>query len=122
MTPSLICMDIFNLERDIRKLETLGVDFLHIDILDGHFSPSLPLGLELVKQLRKRTDLAFDVHLMVENNEFFILEMAKIGVQQLCFHFESAFHVDRMLSLTQEAGIIPAKALSPQLVGHPQHA
>ena len=113
ISPSLICTDLCNIERDVHNLEAAGVDFLHIDLLDGHFSPSMPMGIEVVQQVRQKTQLPFDVHLMVENNEFFISEMAKIGVQQMCFHYESAFHVDRMLSLIQQNGIRPGIALMP---------
>lgn len=110
---SLICADFCNLEKDIRTLEKLGVDYLHVDLIDAHFSPSMPLGLETVRQLRDKTALSFDVHLMVEDNEFFIRQMVKIGVQQMCFHYESAFHVDRMLNLIQENGIRAGIALMP---------
>lgn len=113
ISPSLICTDLCNIERDVHNLEAAGVDFLHIDLLDGHFSPSMPMGIEVVQQVRQKTQLPFDVHLMVENNEFFISEMSKIGVQQMCFHYESAFHVDRMLSLIQQNGIRPGIALMP---------
>ena len=113
ISPSLICTDLCNIERDVRNLEAAGVDFLHIDLLDGHFSPSMPMGIEVVQQVRQKTQLPFDVHLMVENNEFFIREMVKIGVRQMCFHYESAFHVDRMLSLIQENDIRPGIALMP---------
>ncbi len=113
LAPSLICTDLCNLERDVHKLEAAGVDFLHVDLLDGHFSPSMPIGIEVVRQVRRKTRLPFDVHLMVENNEFFIREMADIGVQRICFHYESAFHVDRMLDLIKGQNILAGIALSP---------
>lgn len=94
-------------------MESAGIDFVHVDLIDAHFSPSMPMGIEVVQQARKKTGLPFDVHLMVENNEFFIREMAKIGVQRISFHYESAFHVDRMLSLVREAGIRAGIALMP---------
>ncbi len=113
IAPSLICTDLCNLERDVHMLEAAGVDYLHVDLLDGHFSPSMPIGIEVVRQVRKKTRLPFDVHLMVENNEFFIREMAGIGVQRICFHYESAFHVDRMLDLIRGHNIQAGIALSP---------
>lgn len=94
-------------------MEAAGIDQVHIDLIDGHFSPSLPMGIEVVQQARKRTALPFDVHLMVQNNEFFIGEMLKIGVQRICFHHESAFHVDRLLSLIRDAGVKAGIALMP---------
>ena len=59
-TPSLICLDLCNLERDVKVLEQNQIRMLHVDILDGHFSPSMPLGLDTVRQLRDKTDLPFD--------------------------------------------------------------
>ena len=60
ISPSLICLDLCNLERDVRALERNDIQMLHVDILDGHFSPSMPLGLDTVRQLRAKNDLAFD--------------------------------------------------------------
>ena len=64
-SPSLICLDLCNLESQVRQVEKAGIEMLHVDILDGHFSPSMPLGLDTVRQLRAKTDLAFDCHVMV---------------------------------------------------------
>lgn len=113
ISASLICCDLCNVERALRDLESAGVDYLHIDLIDAHFSPSMPLGIELVQQARKKTKLSFDVHLMVEDNEFFIREMLKVGVQRICFHYESARHVDRLLGLIHENGIKAGIALMP---------
>lgn len=110
---SLICCDLCNIERELNTLESAGADYLHIDLIDGHFSPSMPMGIEVVQQARKKTALPFDVHLMVENNEFFVAEMLKVGVQRICFHYESAFHVDRLLSLIRASGVKAGIALMP---------
>ena len=67
ISPSLICLDLCNLEQQVRLVEESGIRMLHVDILDGHFSPSMPLGLETVKQLRKKTDLEFEAHVMTAN-------------------------------------------------------
>ena len=80
-TVSLITLDHCNLESQIHILESGGIDLLHVDILDGHFSPSMPLGLETVRQLRQKTDLAFDCHIMTDPQEYFIDELLDIGVQ-----------------------------------------
>jgi ribulose-phosphate 3-epimerase len=113
LSPSLICLDLCNLEKAVRELEDQGINLLHVDILDGHFSPSMPIGIDVVRQLRSKTRLAFDVHLMVENNEFFIQEMLGIGVQQMCFHYESASHIDRLLDLIKANNVKVGLALSP---------
>jgi ribulose-phosphate 3-epimerase len=110
---SLICCDLCNIERELKTLESAGADYLHIDLIDGHFSPSMPMGIEVVQQARKKTALPFDVHLMVEYNEFFVAEMLKVGVQRICFHYESAFHVDRLLGLIRGSGVKAGIALMP---------
>jgi ribulose-phosphate 3-epimerase len=110
---SLICADLCNIERELQRMESAGIDLLHVDLIDAHFSPSMPMGLEVVQQARKKTALPFDVHLMVRDNEFFIGEMLKIGVRRISFHPESAFHVDRCLSLIRDAGVQAGLALMP---------
>lgn len=110
---SLICADLCNIERELQCMEAAGIDLLHVDLIDAHFSPSMPMGIEVVQQARKKTSLPFDVHLMVHDNEFFIGEMVKIGVQRISFHPESAFHVDRCLGLIRDAGIQAGLALMP---------
>ncbi len=113
ISPSLICCDLCNLEQEVARLERIGVDSLHIDIIDSHFSPSLPMGIDTIRQLRKKTDLDFDIHLMVENNEFFINEMIDIGVQRICFHCESELHIDRMLNIIKSNNVEAGIALNP---------
>jgi ribulose-phosphate 3-epimerase len=112
-SPSLICLDQCNLERDVKELEQAGIKMLHIDILDGLFSPSMPLGLEAVKQLRDKTDMFFDCHLMTRNTDFFIDELLAIGVQHICLHSEGCSHIDGTLSKIHEAGILAGLALKP---------
>ena len=85
ISPSLICLDMCNLQEQMRLLEQGGCKLLHVDILDGHFSPSLPLGLETVKQLRKVTQLPFEAHVMATENAFFVDELMNIGVEQIAF-------------------------------------
>ncbi|CUH97349.1 hypothetical protein P22_3476 [Propionispora sp. 2/2-37] len=113
ISPSVICADFCNLLDDIRKLEETGIHSLHVDLIDGHFSPSMPLGLTVIEQLRNKSSLDFDVHIMAEDNEFFIKELTKIGVQSITFHYESAFHVERMLQLIKAAGSKAGIALNP---------
>jgi ribulose-phosphate 3-epimerase len=81
--------------------------------MDAHFVPNMPCGLVLLEQMRSRTSLPFDVHLMVEDNEFFIRELAKIGVQMISVHYESSRHCDRTLSLIRECGAQAGLALNP---------
>ena len=113
ISPSMMCADLWRLEEEVRQLEAAGVDLLHFDIMDAHFVPNMPVGLVLLEQLRPRTDLPFDVHLMVEDNDFFVEKIAPIGVQQISVHVESAVHLDRTLTLIHDRGIKAGVALNP---------
>lgn len=113
MSPSLICMDLCNLERDVRVLEEAGVAMLHVDIVDGYFSPSLPMGLDVIRQLRKRTDLPFDSHVMAMENDYIVDQLVDIGVSSLCFQVETERHLARRLSQLRKNGVRPGLALSP---------
>ncbi|RKU24673.1 ribulose-phosphate 3-epimerase [Candidatus Poribacteria bacterium] len=108
-----MCADLCNLQADIRELEISGIEMLHFDLMDAHFVPNMPIGLALIQQIRLKTDLAFDIHLMVEDNDFFVAETAKIGVQQIAIHAESATHLDRTLTLIKDHGIKAGVALNP---------
>ena len=112
-TVSLITLDHCNLESQVRVLERSGVELLHVDILDGHFSPSMPLGLETVRQLRSKTELAFDCHIMTDPQDYFIDELLDIGVQQIVFHAETQRHIDGMLNRIHAAGVRAGVALKP---------
>ncbi|MGM9641127.1 MAG: ribulose-phosphate 3-epimerase [Faecousia sp.] len=114
ISPSLIsCCDMCNLEASIRQLEQAGIRMLHVDILDGHFSPSMPLGLDAVRALRAITDMEFDVHLMATEHDYFISELLDIGVQQIVFHGECEPHIDNRLNMIHAAGVRAGVALKP---------
>ena len=111
--PSLMCADLCNLEREVAELEALGVEALHVDLMDARFVPNMPLGLATLEQLRSRTELPFDVHLMVEDNDFFVQRLGTIGVQSISVHVESAVHLDRTLAAIREQGARAGAALNP---------
>ena len=113
ISPSLICLDMCNLESQAGVLEACGVKMLHVDILDGHFSPSMPLGLDTVRQLRARTNLTFDCHLMVTEQDYFVDELLDIGVDQIVFHAETQPHIDGMLNRIHARGVRAGVALKP---------
>lgn len=112
-SPSLICLDMCNLESQVRILESSGIELLHVDILDGHFSPSMPLGLDTVRQLRAKTNLAFDCHVMVTAQDYFVDELLDIGVEQIVFHAETQPHIDGMLNRIHARGVHAGVALKP---------
>ena len=114
LSPSLIsCCDMCRLGDSVRDLEAAGIEMLHVDILDGHFSPSMPLGLDAVRALRKVSDLVFDVHLMATEHDYFISELLDIGVDQIVFHGEMEPHIDNRLNMLRAAGVRAGEALKP---------
>ncbi|MBE6940882.1 MAG: ribulose-phosphate 3-epimerase [Ruminococcaceae bacterium] len=114
ISPSLISVcDMCNLEPSVRQLEDAGIEMLHVDILDGHFSPSMPLGLDTVRQLRKKTEMFFDVHVMTTAHDFFVAELLDIGVQSIVFHGEMEPHMDYRLNQIRKAGVKAGVAMKP---------
>lgn len=113
LSPSLICLDLCNLEDQVRTLEKSGIKMLHVDIMDGHFSPSMPLGLDTVRQLREKTNLQFDCHVMVTEQDYFVDELLDIGVEQIVFHAETQPHIDGMLNRIHAKGVKAGIALKP---------
>lgn len=113
IAPSLICMDLCNLENEVRKLEKTDCEMLHVDILDGYFSPSMPLGIDTVRTLREKTDMCFDAHVMAMDNTFFMEQLADIGVGRMCFQVETERHISRKLSWIKSKGIEAGVALAP---------
>lgn len=113
ISPSLICFDMLHLEEQMRQIEKSGIKMLHIDILDGHFSPSMPLGFETLLQLRNVTELPFECHVMADPPEFYVDELLNIGVQQIVFHIETASHVDRLINYIHSKGVRAGVALKP---------
>lgn len=113
VAPSIMCADAGHLAEEIRLLEELGCDWLHFDVMDGHFVPNLPLGLGLIRDLRRLTRLPFDVHLMVRENDLFVDLLAPLEVQYISVHAESATHLDRTLERIRSANAKAGVALNP---------
>lgn len=112
-SPSLICLDMLHLEEQICQLRSIGIKMLHLDILDGHFSPSMPLGFEMIKQLREVTDMEFECHVMADSPAYFIEELLNIGVSQIVFQVETAVHADRLLNHIHMKKVKAGLALTP---------
>ena len=113
IAPSLMCADMCRLGSDVHQLESAGVDLWHLDIIDGHFAPNLPLGLCAIEQLRPKTAKPFDVHLMVNHPDWLIDRMAGIGVESICVHVEACPHLERTLQRIRAYGIRAGAALNP---------
>ena len=89
ISPSILSADFANLERDIHKVEINGADWVHVDVMDGHFVPNITIGIPVVKSLKPITKLPLDVHLMIENPEKYIDDFATAGADIITFHYEA---------------------------------
>lgn len=89
ISPSILSADFANLERDIKRVEDNGADWIHVDVMDGHFVPNITIGVPVVKSLKKITKLPLDVHLMIENPDKYVEPFAKAGADILTFHYEA---------------------------------
>ncbi|RJQ39798.1 MAG: ribulose-phosphate 3-epimerase [Anaerolineaceae bacterium] len=110
---SLMCADYLNLERDIRLLEQSGVDYLHFDVMDGHFVPNFGLNLDLLKTARRITNLPINVHLMIDNAADYIDAYIDAGCNSLSFHQEPTYHIQRLLQKIKDRGVQAGIALNP---------
>lgn len=116
ISPSILSADFMNLERDIRMLEQGGTDFIHVDVMDGHFVPNLTMGVPVVKQLKKVTQVPLDVHLMISNPLEQLDWYLDAGADLVSVHME-ALHggaeVHEFIARTRAAGVRPALTLKP---------
>ncbi len=113
LAPSLLSADFSNLGSEIRKAETGGADWIHIDIMDGHFVPNLTIGPPVIESLRRVTALPFDVHLMIEEPERYIEEFAKAGADIITVHQEASCHLHRIVQNIKGFGIKAGVSINP---------
>lgn len=111
LCPSLLAADFFNLEQALSKVQE--ADFLHLDVMDGHFVPNLSFGAPVLASLKDKTSLLFDAHLMVQNPDMYIEEYAKLGVKNLSVHVETCPHLHRTLSKIKECNMAASVVLNP---------
>ena len=114
IAPSLICADLCNLASEVAELESIGCRMLHIDIIDGIFSPDMPLGVSTVKKLRSLTGMSFDTHLMSVNNQPYVDMLLECGIDRLCFHSEFEARPSILLRKIKAAGVKAGLAVSPE--------
>jgi len=113
LSASIMCANFSHLRKDIEELEKGGIDYLHFDIMDGHFVPNFTMGPDILKTVRKLTSLSFDTHLMVENPDEYIPVFIEAGSNLIFFHIEASLHPQRTIYLIKKEGAKAGIALNP---------
>lgn len=113
IAPSILSADFARLGEEVAAIAAAGADFIHVDVMDGHFVPNLTIGPAVVKAIRSATTLPFDVHLMIAPVDPYIDEFASAGANILTVHPEAGPHLHRTLQRIRDAGLRPGVALNP---------
>src|SRR5947209_491095 len=113
IAPSILTANFANLEREVRSLEKGGADWIHLDIMDGHFVPNITFGPLVVRAIRELTKLPLDAHLMIERPEKFLADFADAGIDRLTVHVETCPHLHRTVQRIRELGMKPGVTLNP---------
>ncbi|MCX5895809.1 MAG: ribulose-phosphate 3-epimerase [Proteobacteria bacterium] len=113
IAPSILSADFCCLEKEIKAVEAAGADYIHIDVMDGHFVPNITVGPLIVEAAQRSTTLPLDVHLMIESPDRYIDDFAQAGSTILTVHPEACRHLQRTLACIKDKGVKPAVALNP---------
>lgn len=113
IAPSILSADFANLKDDVSVVENAGAEYLHIDIMDGHFVDNLTFGANVVKALRKHSELVFDCHMMVDEPEKYITDLKNAGADIVGVHLEATPHIHRVLSQIKASGMKAEVVLNP---------
>ncbi|MDY5483301.1 MAG: ribulose-phosphate 3-epimerase [Clostridium sp.] len=113
LSPSILGADFKRLGEQITETAQAGAQYIHLDVMDGAFVPSISFGMPVIQSLRGLTDKVFDVHMMVQEPGRYVADMKKAGADLLCVHQEACIHLDRTIHQIKEAGMKAAVALNP---------
>ncbi|WP_227935769.1 ribulose-phosphate 3-epimerase [Alkalihalobacillus deserti] len=113
IAPSILSADFAKLGEDIKEVELGGADYIHVDVMDGHFVPNITIGALVVEAIRPITSLPLDVHLMIENPDTYIPHFAKAGADIISVHVEACRHLHRTIHLIKDQGVKAGIVLNP---------